>query len=131
MGYKVIIVLSGPALLFFVLPWDSYSKEVEQLQDFLLEFLIPGFWSVHRWRATFHIPSPSSFLPNSLMIKTKTVKFLLCVASLCLSCLFGFSFLRDTPIPGRLLINHLNLHIRNNFCSIINGTTILSRIPYW
>lgn len=128
MGCKVIIVLLGPALLFFMLPWDSYSKGVEQLQDFLLEFLIPGFWSVHRWRAAFHIPSPSSFLPNSLMIKTKTVKFLLCLASLCL---FGFSFLSDTPIPRRLLINHLNLHIRNNFCRTINRTTILSRIPYW
>lgn len=59
MDYRVVIVLflEGPALLFFMLPWDSYSKEVELLPDFSLEFLIPGFWLIHRWRASFYIPS--------------------------------------------------------------------------
>lgn len=67
--------LEGPAL-FHMLPWDSYSKEVEQLQTFCWN-LIPSFWPVHRRKVFFfsHIPWCRSFLPNTWMIKNKKVRF--------------------------------------------------------
>lgn len=91
--------LEGPAL-FHMLPWDSYSKEVEQLQTFCWN-LIPSFWPVHRRKVFFfsHIPWCRSFLPNTWMIKNKKVRFLFCHPLLCLSCLFDFSFLKDIPTP--------------------------------
>lgn len=56
----------------------------------------------------------SHHFPNTLMIKTKKVRFLFCNPAQCLSCLFGFSFPRDTPVHRRWLVSEINVQVRKS-----------------
>lgn len=105
---------------------DSYYKEVEQRQDILLEFLIPGFWPVHRRRASFHIPLHRGFFSDTLMTMTKKLRcpaFSHCCAFVC----SVLVFLATHLFSRRLLVNDLTLQMRNivwqhqyNLCSSSN-----------
>lgn len=91
-------------------------KKWNYFQTFHWNFLFLAFDSYTDGELLFISPH----FPNTLMIKTKKVRFLFCNPPQCFSCLFGFSFPRDTPVHRRWLVNEISVQVRKSLCSIIN-----------
>lgn len=111
--------LEGPAL-FHMLPWDSYSKEVEQLQTFCWN-LIPSFWPVHRRKVFFFFLTSHDVEASSQIHEwSRTRKSDSCSVThssaflVCLTSVFWKTYL----LPRRLLVKDLSLQMRNSLFSI-------------